>query len=119
MSDPNWISAANTHHPEPVLSKNGTDFDAEASSRSPHFCSALKQRSIRYSMPLRTTLGPPRRAAQRPSNSALRHLIGLLWRWRERAHSRRQLCELDDRILQDIGLTRDAVLRETTRPFWQ
>jgi hypothetical protein len=27
------------------------------------------------------------------------------------------LCELDDDILRDIGLTRDALLRETTRPF--
>jgi hypothetical protein len=27
--------------------------------------------------------------------------------------------ELDDRIPQGIGLTRNALLRETTRPFWQ
>jgi uncharacterized protein YjiS (DUF1127 family) len=28
-----------------------------------------------------------------------------------------RLCELDDHILRDIGQTRDALLRETTRPF--
>jgi uncharacterized protein YjiS (DUF1127 family) len=29
------------------------------------------------------------------------------------------LRELDDHILQDIGLSRDTLLREPTRPFWQ
>jgi uncharacterized protein YjiS (DUF1127 family) len=31
----------------------------------------------------------------------------------------RNLCQLDDHILQDIGLTRDALLREATKPFWR
>ena len=78
MSDPNWISAANTHHPASVLGKSRTDFGVETSSRSPHFC-----RAINATVP------------------------------------RPQLCELDDHILQDIGLTREALLRETTRPFWR
>jgi uncharacterized protein YjiS (DUF1127 family) len=43
--------------------------------------------------------------------------MGLLRRWRERAHSRRQLCKLDDHILRDIGLTRDALLCEATKQF--
>ena len=29
------------------------------------------------------------------------------------------LCKLDDHILRDIGLTRDAQLGKTTRPFWR
>jgi hypothetical protein len=40
MSDPNWISAANTHHSASVLSKSRTDFGVEASSRSTHLCRA-------------------------------------------------------------------------------
>ena len=43
MSDPNWISAANPHHSESVLSKIRTDSGVEASSRSSHFCRTLKQ----------------------------------------------------------------------------
>jgi uncharacterized protein YjiS (DUF1127 family) len=58
-------------------------------------------------------------SAANAHNPALRRVIGLLRRWRERAHSRPQLCELDDHILQDIGLTREALLRETARPFWR
>jgi uncharacterized protein YjiS (DUF1127 family) len=120
MSDPNWISATNTHHPASVLSKSRTDFGVETSSRSPHFCRAVNATVKRYTMPLQTTVGPARAATRPPRrNTALRRVIGLLRRWRERAHSRPQLCELDDHILQDIGLTREALLRETARPFWR
>jgi len=48
---------------------------------------------------------------------AFRRIMGLLRGWRERAHSRRQLCKLDDHILRNIGLTRDALLHEATKQF--
>jgi uncharacterized protein YjiS (DUF1127 family) len=91
----------------------------EASSRSTHFCSVVERRSKRYPMSLQTTFGPAR-GAMRPGGrkTILRRLIGLLRRWRERAHSCRDLCELDDQILQDIGLKRDALLGSPTRWFW-
>ena len=41
--------------------------------------------------------------------------------WRRRARARRQfqsLCELDDRMLEDIGLTRSQVNFEATRTIW-
>lgn len=38
--------------------------------------------------------------------------------WQDRARSRRQLADLDDRLLRDIGLSRADVSRETTKPFW-
>jgi uncharacterized protein YjiS (DUF1127 family) len=57
------------------------------------------------------SIPPPRR------NAVPRRVIGLLRGWRERAHSRRQLCELNDHLLQDIGLTRAALLHGATRPF--
>jgi uncharacterized protein YjiS (DUF1127 family) len=61
-------------------------------------------------MPLQTTLGLVQDATQRPRrNTTPRRLMGLLRRWRERAHSRPDLCEVDDRILEDIGLRRDAL----------
>jgi uncharacterized protein YjiS (DUF1127 family) len=36
-----------------------------------------------------------------------------------RAQSRRQLRELDDRLLADIGLSREAAREEARKPFWQ
>jgi len=54
-------------------------------------------------------------------STALRRISGLLRRWRERQRLHRQLrsfSELDDHILQDIGLTRSTLLREATKPFW-
>jgi uncharacterized protein YjiS (DUF1127 family) len=48
--------------------------------------------------------------------------LALLRRWRERIGARRQLaglCDLDDHILQDIGLTRSELGCETETPFWR
>jgi len=120
MSDRNWISTANAHHPSSALSKSRTEFGVEAISQSTHFCRAINATVKRYTMPLQTTLGLAQAATRPPRrNTALRNVLGLLRRWRERAYSRRQLCELDDHILRDIGLTRDEVLREAARRFWR
>ena len=48
--------------------------------------------------------------------------IRLLKLWWGRIRSRRdvqRLCEMDDHILRDIGLTRAQVLREARKPFWR
>lgn len=50
---------------------------------------------------LRTALRPPR-------------LGEMLAVWAQR----RALYRLDDAALEDIGLTREAALREASRPFW-
>jgi uncharacterized protein YjiS (DUF1127 family) len=39
--------------------------------------------------------------------------------WVERARQRRQLGELSDQMLRDIGLTRADAWAETTKPFWR
>ncbi len=39
--------------------------------------------------------------------------------WQERAVARDHLARLDDRMLQDIGLSRADVMRETDKPFWR
>lgn len=36
----------------------------------------------------------------------------------ERAHQRRALAKLDDRLLRDIGITRKQALTEAGRSFW-
>ena len=43
---------------------------------------------------------------------------GLLDIWWERAAARRQLAEMEDHILQDIGLSREAARQEARKPFW-
>jgi uncharacterized protein YjiS (DUF1127 family) len=82
-------------------------------------------------MPSQTTLGPVRAATRRPRRGGARHakpstafrrIIGLLRLWRERMRSRRQLrnlCELDDHVLQDIGWDRAALRFEAEKPFWR
>jgi len=39
--------------------------------------------------------------------------------WRQRARDRRQLMELSDYMLKDIGITRDEREIEISRPFWR
>ncbi len=46
-------------------------------------------------------------------------VIAQLAHWRERARQRRQLAELDDRLLSDIGLRRIDASRESSKHFWQ
>jgi len=76
--------------------------------------------SAANTMPLQTTPGPARSARYAPCrNSVLRRVMRLLQLWRERTRSHPQLCELDDYILRDIGLTRDTLLCESTRPYWR
>ncbi|MFC3284828.1 DUF1127 domain-containing protein [Litchfieldella rifensis] len=41
-----------------------------------------------------------------------------LSRWSRLRRERRQLRELSDAMLRDIGLTREDVERESRRPFW-
>jgi uncharacterized protein YjiS (DUF1127 family) len=38
--------------------------------------------------------------------------------WRSRARQRRALARLDDRLLADIGLTREAQMLECSKLFW-
>jgi len=39
--------------------------------------------------------------------------------WAKRARSRRELAQLDEYALSDIGLTRADILREMSKPFWR
>jgi uncharacterized protein YjiS (DUF1127 family) len=39
--------------------------------------------------------------------------------WRERWNQRRQLAELTDRDLHDVGLSRGDIFFEAEKPFWR
>ncbi len=50
---------------------------------------------------------------------AMVRLFELLTEWQARERQRRQLRELDDRLLRDIGISRVDAGREARKPFWQ
>ncbi len=50
--------------------------------------------------------------------AALGMLIATLRRWRQRAHQRQALRDLDDRLLADVGITSAAARREGGKSFW-
>jgi len=41
-----------------------------------------------------------------------------LYRWRQLRRERHALSQLSDNMLKDIGISREAVQRESRRPFW-
>ena len=52
--------------------------------------------------------------------TALKQITGRLSLWRARIRARRQLrdlCQLDDHTLRDIGLTRAALRYQAAKPF--
>ncbi|UVE17956.1 DUF1127 domain-containing protein [Pseudomonas sp. LS44] len=49
----------------------------------------------------------------------LQRLFACLARWTENRRTRRQLAQLDDRLLADVGITRSERLAELDKPFWK
>jgi uncharacterized protein YjiS (DUF1127 family) len=49
----------------------------------------------------------------------LETVLNTLFTWQTRANERRQLSQLDPRLLADMGLTQDAVVQEIAKPFWR
>ena len=51
--------------------------------------------------------------------SLCRQARALVAVWRSRARQREALARLDDRLLADIGLTREAQMVECSKLFWR
>ena len=51
--------------------------------------------------------------------SAFFQFLEVIWNWRARIRSRRELAQFDDHVLKDIGMSRADVFRETSKPFWR
>jgi uncharacterized protein YjiS (DUF1127 family) len=49
----------------------------------------------------------------------IKTLIETVAGWQTRAKTRAHLADLDDRLLADMGLTRETVQMEITKPFWK
>ena len=50
---------------------------------------------------------------------AFSRAVDCLWEWRIRARERRQLSELSDAMLKDIGIGRADASAEFEKPFWR
>jgi uncharacterized protein YjiS (DUF1127 family) len=62
------------------------------------------------------------RPSPKPAESAFAVVEGLLALarvWRERQRTRRQLADMSERELQDIGTCRSEVACEIAQPFWR
>ena len=47
------------------------------------------------------------------------HPISKIREWRQRAHERRELGNLSDLMLHDIGVTRAEAVYLSNKPFWR
>ncbi len=56
----------------------------------------------------------PRQAARRLADAARRTIVT----WMARRRQLHDLAALDDRLLDDIGLSRADVTKEAKKPFW-
>lgn len=52
-------------------------------------------------------------------SAAASRLFDLLLAWQTRTNDRRQLADMDSRLLADIGLSRADALKEASKPFWR
>lgn len=57
--------------------------------------------------------------AVEPLEGLARHAADMVRVWHDRWVTRHHLVDLDDRLLDDIGLTRGDVVHEAEKPFWQ
>ena len=51
--------------------------------------------------------------------TTVRRAMDVLLEWQSRARDRQTLASLSDRMLDDLGISPDDVLRETDKPFWR
>ncbi|MBB2496665.1 DUF1127 domain-containing protein [Aquipseudomonas ullengensis] len=66
-----------------------------------------------------TTSKPAEFTSRRiPAAWPLRVIASLLL-WNQRARTRRQLAQLDDRQLGDIGISTAERMEEVSKPFWR
>jgi len=62
-------------------------------------------------------VAPP--ATHERLRSATARLLETLRLWHERAQRRRELVDMPDYLLRDMGITREELSREMQKPFWR
>ena len=63
-----------------------------------------------------SALSAPQSYVHRMTHQRWLRVIGT---WIERSHQRRALANLDDRLLNDVGITRSEAAREIAKPIWR
>jgi uncharacterized protein YjiS (DUF1127 family) len=58
-------------------------------------------------------------AAWRAGEQSAARLCDIILMWLQRARERRQLDELGEHLLKDVGVSRADVEREVRKPFWR
>ncbi|MEA2896804.1 MAG: hypothetical protein QOJ84_2419 [Bradyrhizobium sp.] len=53
------------------------------------------------------------------AGQALSSLASMIAIWLNRQQGRRELSELDDRLLADVGISREDAVWEARKPFWR
>ncbi|WP_233270315.1 DUF1127 domain-containing protein [Chachezhania sediminis] len=67
----------------------------------------------------RTTMSPMLGSARLPLTAVLAvKFATLVTEWHFRQRSRKMLSRLDDRMLEDIGVSYKQAMKEAKRPFW-
>lgn len=46
-------------------------------------------------------------------------LVKTVGLWAQRSRQRKQLSQLESHLLEDLGLTREMVKKEVSKPFWK
>lgn len=72
-----------------------------------------------HSLRLAARPRPARSSAAAAAPGLLRRIAATLATWQARHRQRRELRELDDRLLRDIGISRAAAEAEARKPFWR
>ena len=62
---------------------------------------------------------PPGVADRLNVGSRIRHLHRMLSVWHQRAQRRRELLEIPESLLRDIGIAPEDIYREVRKPFWR
>lgn len=55
----------------------------------------------------------------RAVGAALLRPLEIAMQWQDRARERRQLLQMSDRLLKDIGISRVDAVHEADKPFWR
>ena len=63
--------------------------------------------------------GVPQLAVRPRGRRSIRRAVEAVLTWHERARERRQLMELGDHMLRDIGMSRAQAFGEADKPFWR
>lgn len=75
---------------------------------------ATGEPSLRQNLPKRTASSRARAASM-----LFTRLLDMLQTWRRSSRHRSELSGLDDRMLRDIGLTREWLAADSSKFFWQ